>query len=178
MRYCICQSSSFRILRNTMKNDLMKIASKYVTKLGLPQVKNAETRLPKNLRKLAAAEQNLQEKLNQHRLKFTQIAKGPTVKYSEGTLPAIYHVCETCQGQGKTAINQTIPNVKFASTEEYLSCLIINKCADCKGQRVIKAVDDSQCDEETLLAYAAEKADKDEAKKAKKEKKAKKKLLK
>ena len=46
-----------------MKNDLMKLANKYENKLGLTQVKTAETRLPKSLRKLAQAEQDFQKKL-------------------------------------------------------------------------------------------------------------------
>lgn len=154
----------------------MKLASKYETKLGLPQqVKTADVSLPKGLRKLARAERDLQHKLAQCREEYSKIAKGPTVKYAGGTLPAVYHVCETCQGQGKVATNERIPNVKFASTEEYLSYLAINKCSTCEGNRVVKAVDDSKCDEETLLAYASEKAEKDEKKKAKKGEKLKKK---
>ena len=157
----------------------MKIASHFESKLGLnstPVKKTAETKLPKSLRKLAKAEQALQAKVAKHQEKFSKVASGPVVKYAGGVLPAAYHVCERCQGLGKLAVNQSHPGVKFASTEEYLNHLRTEKCSDCKGKRVIKAVDDLQCSEQQLLAYAAEKAEKDEAKKDKKSAKAAKKI--
>jgi hypothetical protein len=161
----------------------MKLAGKFEDKLGLSSptkpvenIKTAEVNLPKNLKKIAQAEEKIQIKMSQHREKFAKIAAGPHVQYSGGTLPALYHVCATCQGVGKLAQKQNNLNIKFASTEEYLGSLKINNCYDCKGKRVIKAVDDSMCSEKQLLSYAAEKADKDEKKKEKKEKKVKKKL--
>lgn len=160
----------------------MKLASKYETKLGLPatktaaQTKTSEVKVPKSLRKLAATELKFHKKVADHQAQFSKIASGPQVTYSAGALPALYHVCAACQGLGKVAKNLSTPGAKFASAGDYLSHLSVDDCGECKGKRVIKAVDDSQCSEEQLLSYAAEKADKDEKKKEKKAKKVKKKL--
>lgn len=163
------------------KSNLSKLAKKFEAKLGIvPSAaeKSSEVKLPKRLNKLAKAEVKLQTKIAKQQDQFLKIASGPSVKYSGGFLPAVYHVCEACQGVGKVAINRTVPNFKFASTKECLTHCQVAVCSDCNGKRVIKAVDDSNCSEQQLMTFAAEEEEKEDKKLDKKGKKALKKAAK
>lgn len=142
---------------------LIDIAKKFETKLGMPEDKTAsanstsgsEKKLPKSLRKIAAAELFLQKTISKRYADLHRVYGEVTVKTASGSLPAVFHICPNCAGRGKVADSDSTETIKLASTGEDVPTSKISNCPECKGKRVIKTVDAEKCSPEELTAYAS-----------------------
>jgi len=88
----------------------------------------------------------------------------------EATLPALYEVCESCQGKG-THVNRAIdgngldPELEedLDFMEGYLSGVYDVSCEECRGKRVVAVVDERRCNPDDLTEYYAHKCQENEA---------------
>lgn len=156
---------------------LVDVANKFENKLGAQTIvkkASAGDKLPKSLRKIAAAELLLQKTISKRYAAISKVYGDVTVKSAEGNLPALYLVCNECSGRGKVADEDSYKTVKLASTGEMVPVSDIRKCSKCRGKRVVKIVDATKCSPVELTAHASfeKQAKKDKAlKKADKAKK-------